>query len=61
MVDLSQRGIECGPEITSVGQRLGLTMGWPGGGLVSLWILGSKYSCGVLGLSKSKKLATLWG
>ncbi len=47
------------PEIRSVGQRLALAMGRPGGGLVSLRILGSKYSCGVLGLSKTKKLATL--
>ncbi len=42
------------PDILSVGQRLVLTMGDQVGGLVGLWILGCRYNCGVLGLSKTK-------
>ena len=34
-------------DMCSVGQLLADMMGLPGGGVFPLWILGSKYSCGV--------------
>ena len=38
-------------DIRSVGQSLAETTGLPGGGVIFLWILGSRYNCAVLGFS----------